>query len=168
MTLTYDPDTNPEKRKLMPQFYGIVPDTGRMRTMALMMAISACQIAGRSLSLALLIAVSADYALAYYTAMISLFLAWKIARRDFLYCCSLKGTLLYFGSLLFRVIVIVSMDFAGTMQARIPRRLGASTSSSTRCKARPAFSSSRMSTARALKRHLGPSRRRRCGLSSPC
>ena len=92
--------------------------------MALMMAMAACQVAGRSLSLALLLAMRFDYAWKYYVADVGTILLYKIIRRDFLISAPLKGWHHIVASFIVRTFSKVTVDFTSVITFRNPQTLG--------------------------------------------
>jgi hypothetical protein len=124
-TIAYDLDTNPRKRRFSPFFFGIVPDKGRFVFMALLMATSALQFAGRALSYALLAALGDGLAWKFYLADMGLYLFVKAARDDLTYWVPFpsRGEQVAL-SLLQRVGAKTVIDFTGNIIFRHPFEMG--------------------------------------------
>ena len=82
--IAYDFDTSSEKRRLAPDFYGFIPDRGRIQIFLLMVVLSACQILAKSLSIALLTVVSPTLAFYYLICDQVLYQVYKILRFDWI------------------------------------------------------------------------------------
>ena len=85
----------------------------------LMTLISACHNLSRSVGCALLAAWGGELmVLSVVGGEITLFLVWKILRKDFLYWVPIEGPLSVLVSLVERVLVKVVTDFSGCLQFR--------------------------------------------------
>jgi hypothetical protein len=124
--LSYDFDTDPVKRKELPEFYGYVPDSGKTRTVLyICLALnSTLLLLIRSFSSALLMLRGSRYLFWYAVGDVLLFLAYKFARGDFMYWLPIDGPFGYFVSFLFRAVVKFLSDYTGVVQFRHPYELG--------------------------------------------
>jgi len=119
--IAYDFDCDPEKRLADPLFYGYVPDDGRMTVMALMMAMASCQIAVRSLCLALLLNMSLFW---IYLVELGVYLLYKAARGDFFYWMPVTGVMQWAVAVGSRVFVKIIADFTCCFHFRHAYELG--------------------------------------------
>jgi hypothetical protein len=126
--MTYDYDTDPEKRRLNPTFYGFIPDDGRSRSLLLvfMTLNSALLLLVRSFGTALLLQTSGPLFLLYTVGDMSVYLAQKMARGDFHYWVPFGEDSVFglFVSLLGRFVVKVLVDYTGVLQFRAAVDLG--------------------------------------------
>ncbi|GMH90895.1 hypothetical protein TrVE_jg6110 [Triparma verrucosa] len=122
--LCYDYDTQPEKRKKMPNFYGMIPDESSRRaiTFCSMMLVSSCLTISRCLCFALLSSISGMYVLAFFFIDQAVFLLSKIFRNDFYYWKQSNAP--FATSLFSRMIIKVFADFTSCLQLRHPNELG--------------------------------------------
>ena len=122
--IAFDKDVDVQGRKNQPKFYGYIPDNHalRGRCFVLMSLISSCHNLSRSVGCALLAASSSGKTTLLYAVVgeIVAYLAYKIARRDFLYWLEIKGNFEVFVALPFRVVVKVIVDFSGCLHMRHP------------------------------------------------
>ena len=119
--IAYDFDCDPEKRMADPLFYGYVPDDGRMTVMALMMAMAFCQIAVRSLCMALLLNMSHGW---IYLVELGVYVLYKAARGDFFYWMPATGVIQWTVAVGSRVFVKIIADFTCCFHFRHPYELG--------------------------------------------
>lgn len=91
-TISYDTDTNPEKRAASPQFYGLVPDNGTKRALLFvsMTTMSSCLVMMKSLLLISLGKIKLIYCFAYFFGEVAIYLVMKIVRGDFTYWLPLE------------------------------------------------------------------------------
>ena len=124
--ITFDMDVSVSERKNQPNFFGFIPDDHAKRGSCffLMMIISTFHNLSRSIGLALLAASGWKTAVYFVGGEIFVYLAFKIARRDFLYWIPIEGAAGAFISLIERMIAKVIVDFSGCMQFRHPCELG--------------------------------------------
>ncbi|GMH49717.1 hypothetical protein TrVE_jg2396 [Triparma verrucosa] len=115
-TISYDTDTNPEKRAGSPQFYGLVPDNGTRRALLFvsMTTMSSCLVMMKSLLLVSLGKIKLVYCFAYFFGEVAIYLVMKIVRGDFTYWLPLEGCLKILMSILMRVAVQIIAAFTGT------------------------------------------------------
>ncbi|GMI25215.1 hypothetical protein TeGR_g3083 [Tetraparma gracilis] len=85
--ISYDYDSDPEKRRKLPDFYGYLPDDGNKRTLmyVCMVINSALLLLFRSIGAALLMLADPKIFVAYMAGDHLLYLLQKLARGDFLY-----------------------------------------------------------------------------------
>jgi len=119
--ISYDFDCDPDKRMADPLFYGYVPDDGRMTVMALMMGVASCQIAARSLCVALLLNMSLGW---IYLVELGVYLLYKVARGDFFYWMPVTGVIQWLLAIFVRVFVKIITDFTCCFHFRHPYELG--------------------------------------------
>jgi hypothetical protein len=122
--ISYDFDVDPNRRRKHPQFYGYIPDHGRLGVLALMMAMSSCQVASRSIVFALLMCMRMDFAVMVFLAEIVFFLGIKVARGDVIYWIPVSGGTQVVVSLLARIITKTITDFTGFIHSRHPKEMG--------------------------------------------
>ncbi len=124
--LSYDFDTDPGGRRTNPAFYGFIKDDSRARTVMfiLLIVISTCVLATRSLSLGLLVMVDANLVGMYIGGDLIIYLAQKILRNDFFYWVPVEGALNFIASFLMRVIIKVISDNTSVVQLRHPHEVG--------------------------------------------
>ena len=125
-TLSFDYDVSPEQRKRKPLFYGYIPDSAMLRTLAFgcMVANSALLLVLRSVSAALLMLVDARYFLYYVMVDTGVYFLQKIMRGDFYYWFPLDGALAVFASFLVRFMIKIVTDYTGCLQFRHVQEVG--------------------------------------------
>ena len=125
-TIGFDIDTDPDKRKNCPEFYGYIPDLGHQRqfVFGIMFINSLAQVMMRSLSVVLLIMVKFNWFIQFLSFDMSLFILYKILQNDFYTWIPLKGLILYVFSLLMRIMSKLITDFTGLHQSRHPFDMG--------------------------------------------
>mmetsp|Transcript_18700 Transcript_18700/g.38909 ORF Transcript_18700/g.38909 Transcript_18700/m.38909 type:complete len:1880 (-) Transcript_18700:55-5694(-) len=127
-TISYDYDTDPEKRDTTPAFYGYgyVPAKPLHRSVVFMSLVgfSAGMLLIRCLTIVLLGLLGKGWAFAFIGADLSLYLLIKLARRDFWYWLPLGGKLEMLTSFLFRALVKIINDFTSIPQLRHPNEVG--------------------------------------------
>ena len=124
--ITYDMDLSVNERKKQNKFYGFIPDdhTERGRCFFLMMLISSLHNLSRSIGTALLAASGRKTAFYFIGGEIFVYLAVKLARRDFFYWIPIEGAAGVVISFFTRILVKVIVDFSGCMQFRHPCEMG--------------------------------------------
>jgi hypothetical protein len=123
-TTTYDMDTSPVKRKESPDMYGMIPETGRGLTFAVMFTLSFLQVLAKGFSVALLAVTNITWLLLYLVGDMGLYLLQKIIRQDFMYFLPLPRPVAFPVSVLVRIIVKVIADFTGGVSYCDPYELG--------------------------------------------
>jgi len=125
-SISYDFDTNPEKRQQVPEFYGYVPAQASKRTTVFgtMVFFSAGMLLIRCTTILLLGLIGKRWAFAYIGADLGLYLLVKIMRGDFWYWVPVGGKMEILLSLLCRVVVKIITDFTSLVQFRHPYELG--------------------------------------------
>ena len=88
---TADLDTSPKKRQETPDFYGLIPPTGRGVIFVLMMVNSTSQFLAKIMAIALLGAVNKTWAFGYLAGDFGLFLIYILLRNDFFYFISMPS-----------------------------------------------------------------------------
>ena len=113
-------DTDPLKRRQSPSLYGYIPDEGLTRALLLfiMTLNSALLLSLRSFSVAALIMTDLKYYAWYSAADIGIYIAQKIARRDFSYWIPVEGGLEIVLSFFSRVIVKIISDYTAMVHFR--------------------------------------------------
>jgi hypothetical protein len=121
-----DFDSDPEKRRKLPSFYGYLPDEGNKRTImyVCMVVNSALLLLLRSIGAALLMLADAKIFVAYMAGDHLLYLLLKLVRGDFLYWLPIEGVSGLAVSLIMRVMVKTITDFTGVLQFRAAGELG--------------------------------------------
>ena len=121
-TLSYDFDTDPQKRAFNPEFYGYVPDDGGKRALLFitMILLSATQVLIKATLIIVLAAIGSRFLLYYLLADTAFYLMYKVARRDFTYWVPVEGVAGLVASGLVRVVVKFVVDFAAIMHFRHP------------------------------------------------
>ena len=86
-TLSYDFDTDPQKRAFNPEFYGYVPDDGRKRAFlfATMILLSATQVLIKATLIIILASIGSMFPVYYILGDLAFYLLYKVARRDFIH-----------------------------------------------------------------------------------
>jgi hypothetical protein len=123
---TDDFDSDPEKRRNLPSFYGYLPDEGSKRTImyVCMVLNSALLLLLRSIGAALLMLADTKIFVAYMAGDHLLYLLQKLVRGDFLYWVPMEGVGGLAVSLLMRIIVKTLTDFTGVLQFRGAGEMG--------------------------------------------
>jgi len=124
--ISYDWDTDPEKREQVPDFYGYVPSNPRQRSLVFvtMVLFGAGMLMIRCLTIVLLGMIGMSWALAYIGLDLGLYLAVKMLRGDFWYWVPLGGNAEIVSSIVARILVKVITDFTSIVQFRHPYELG--------------------------------------------
>jgi hypothetical protein len=125
-SISYDWDTDPEKRENIPSFYGYVPANATKRSIVFlaMVVVTSCMLMIRCLIIVLLGLSEPRYVVIYIGADLGLYLSIKILREDFYYWMPFGGKLEIFLSILARVGVKIVTDFTSIMQFRHPNEVG--------------------------------------------
>ena len=125
-TVSYDVDTEPQKRIESPGFYGYVPDDPRRRTVVFvsLLLLSAVMLLVRALVIVMLGLVSYSAALIFVGTDIGLFILVKVIRDDFTYWIPIYGCLGAAFSFIERIMVKVIVDFTNNVHLRSPNEVG--------------------------------------------
>ena len=122
--IAFEKDIEDDGRKYMSNFYGYIPDdlVKRGTCFALLMLISALHNVSRSIGFALLAASSKSRKVFFFVVggEMAVYLAYKLARRDFLYWVQVEGLFGAIVSFFERVVVKVIVDFSGCVHFRHP------------------------------------------------
>jgi hypothetical protein len=125
-TITWDFDTGIQRRRDVPEFYGMIPDGVRGNVVFLCMILnSAMLLLVRSLSFAFLMLVNPAYVLYYTLGDAIFFFLQKAARGDIRYFAnvdSVAGALI--SDFLFQYLFKIIVDFTGLVQFRAAGVLG--------------------------------------------
>jgi len=125
-TISYDYDTDPERRELKGRFYGFVPSKPIPRTVSFLTMI--VLIAGflmiRCTSIVLFGLVSLKLAWAFILTDMALYLIFKVLRGDFYYWLPLGGKSEIVISIFTRIIIKAINDFTSIAQFRHPYEVG--------------------------------------------
>jgi hypothetical protein len=122
-TVDFDIDTNADKRKDDPHYYGYIPDAAGKRVLvfALLFLYHAVYSIGQTLSMAALARTRWLWLALYLLADHTGFILYKLARSDLIYWVPGFGFPM---SMLFRFLAKVVADFTGLVQCRHPFELG--------------------------------------------
>jgi hypothetical protein len=125
-TISYDWDTDPVNRELVPDFYGYVPanPTKRSITFGSMMFFSAGMLVIRCMTIVVLGLLGSRWVSLYIGTDMLLYFLVKILRGDFWYWMPLGGNVEIVSSIVCRVVVKVVTDFTSIVQFRHPNELG--------------------------------------------
>jgi len=125
-SIAYDADTDPEKRRDVPAFYGYIPDAPAARTVMFfcLMFNSALMLVIRCFSGALVLMLDKPYFLLYMIADMSLFFALLLARGDVIHHLPIHGILCVPTSVLLRFMTKIIGDWTGIVHLRHPSELG--------------------------------------------
>jgi hypothetical protein len=125
-TISYDFDTDPEKREQTPFFYGYIPAKSSKRALVFvtMVLLSAGMLLIRCMIIVLLVLIEGSWVALYIGADLGLYLVVKILRGDFWYWVPLGGKAEIACSIVMRVFIKVIADFTSIVQFRHPNELG--------------------------------------------
>jgi hypothetical protein len=125
-TISYDWDTDPGKRELIPDFYGYVPanPTKRSIIFVTMICFSGGILVIRCMTIVVLGLLGGRWVSLYVGADLSLYLLVKVFRGDFWYWAPFGGHAELVSSIVIRVVVKVVTDFTSIVQFRHPYELG--------------------------------------------
>ena len=126
-SISYDFDTEPIQREGRPEFYGYVPSNKRLRRIIFvtLTTFSSCMLLIRCLIIVLLSMITPRWAMAYILIEVLGFVLLKILRNDFWYWLSAGNYWLDLViSLLVRIIIKTTSDFASVVQFRHPNEVG--------------------------------------------
>jgi hypothetical protein len=125
-SISYDWDTDPTRREETSAFYGYVPAKASKRTVVFvsMMLLSAGMLLIRCTTIVLLGLIGGSWAFLYIGADLGLYLLVKILRGDFWYWLPSGGNMEIVTSIVFRVIVKISVDFTSIVHFRHPNEIG--------------------------------------------
>ena len=82
-SISYDVDISPRKRKMSPEFYGYVPNTGRGKVFGLMLLSNTFQLVNKFFSSALFVVASPTWFLIFTAGDMIFYFLQKILRGDF-------------------------------------------------------------------------------------
>ncbi|GMH90953.1 hypothetical protein TL16_g11919 [Triparma laevis f. inornata] len=125
-SISYDADTDPQKRAEKPEFYGYVHDSARLRgpifvTMSLM---SSFQVLLKGLLVTTLGIINTNYVLIYILGDLFIYLGIKVSRGDFRTYIPIDGVFGLIVSFLLRVATKMIADFTGCIHFRHPYEVG--------------------------------------------
>jgi len=125
-SISYDWDTDPEKRQAVPGFYGFVPAAAMKRALlfASMLVISTGILIIRCMSIVLLGLIGRRWAFGFIGADLGLYLIVKVLRGDFWYWAPTGGFEEIFVSALSRILTKTVTDFTSLVFLRHPQELG--------------------------------------------
>ena len=125
-TISYDYDTDPERREHTPDFYGYIPAKASKRAIIFgsMLLFSASMLMMRCTTIVLLGLLGRSWVIAYIGADLGLYLVVKIVRGDFWWWVPLGGNVEVVSSIVARVLVKVVVDFTSILQFRHPNEVG--------------------------------------------
>ena len=118
--ISYDFDTNPVARREVPDFFGYVPDDGdkRMTMLVCMTLNGALLFFSRCIGASLLLLAKKRYFFFGFIGEIGLYLAYKLARGDFLYWVPIDGVGGVLAAIGMRVSIKLVTDFCCVMDFR--------------------------------------------------
>ena len=121
-TISYDFDTDPQRRTYNPEFYGYVPDNGRKRALLFltMILLSATQVLIKATLIVVLASISSRSPAYFLLGDMSFYLLYKVVRRDFTHWLPLEGVVGMVISFIARVIAKFVVDFAAIIHYRHP------------------------------------------------
>ena len=126
-TISYDFDTDPQRRENIPEFYGYVPSRPIKRSIVFgsMTLFTAGMLLIRCMTIVLLSLLGIRYTFAYIFTDLSLYLAVKVLRGDFWYWLPAGG---FWAELMtsftIRIAVKLITDFTSVTQFRHPNEVG--------------------------------------------
>ena len=125
-TISYDWDTDPENRQLIPDFYGYVPTNANQRSIVFttMTLYTSGMLLIRCMTIVILATLGIAWVFAYIGVDILIYFTVKLVRRDFWYWMPVGGKLEIISSLLARFLVKVITDFTALVQFRHPNEVG--------------------------------------------
>jgi hypothetical protein len=125
-TISYDFDTDPQRRNQTPDFYGYVPSstTSRLIVFVALVFFSAGVLIIRCTVIVLLGQQGTSLAFGYIGADIALYLLIKLLRHDFWYWMPVGGNAEILSSFIARVLIKIITDFTSIVQFRHPTEIG--------------------------------------------
>ena len=123
-TISLDFDTNPANRLKAPNFYGYVPDNGRLAVMILMISISTSHVLLKVIACSLMLRLNQTWFIIYMTGDQSLYFLYKLLRGDWRYGLLLPGLVSWVVSVFVRVMIKTIVDFTLIIHYRHPFDLG--------------------------------------------
>jgi len=122
-TISNDLDTDPERRKLVPEFYGYMPNKNRLLVFFLMMIMTSAHVLMKILACSLMLRLNQVWFALYLAGDMCIYFLFKIVRGDFRYFLNLSEILSWIGSFLIRSIVKIITDFTLMIHFRHPFEL---------------------------------------------
>ena len=106
----------------MPDFYGFVPDSPRLRTVMFvtMILLSAVQVLLKTILIVCFGSIKTTYIWLFIGSDMAVYLGYKLLRGDFQYWMPIDGATGLVLSGVFRVLVKTVTDYAGIIQFRHP------------------------------------------------
>ncbi|GMI32054.1 hypothetical protein TrCOL_g9159 [Triparma columacea] len=125
-TISYDWDTDPDRREETPDFYGYIPPKASKRTVVFvsMLLFTAGMLLIRCTTIVLLGLMGGSWAILYIGADLGLYLLVKILRGDFWYWAPLGGNTEIVSSIISRVLIKIIVDFTSMVHFRHPNEVG--------------------------------------------
>jgi hypothetical protein len=125
-TLSYDWDTDPDRREKSPDFYGYIPAKARKRTVVFvsMLLFTAGMLLIRCTTIVLLGLMGGSWVFLYIGADFGLYMLIKILRADLWYWMPFGGNTEIVTSIVLRVIVKIIVDFTSIAHFRHPNEVG--------------------------------------------
>jgi hypothetical protein len=125
-TISYDYDTDPDKREETPAFYGYIPAKASKRAVVFVSTLlfSAGMLLIRCTTIVLLGLMGGSWAFLYIGADLGLYLLVKTLRGDFWYWIPLGGNIEIVSSILIRVVIKIIVDFTSMVHFRHPYEVG--------------------------------------------
>ena len=119
-SIAYDFDTDPDRRKRKPEFYGCIPDEGNLRLCIFIAMIfnSGSLLLIRCVSVALVSQVNILYFAAYTLVDMCMFLLYKMVRSDLQVWIPNEGWLGMVGNVTMRCFMKGIVDYTGLIQFR--------------------------------------------------
>ena len=121
VSIAYDFDIDPSRRRKQPGMYGMIPaaSSGRAAAFGSMFLLALTQVLGRTLACALLAAKSATLLVCILGGEMALYMLFKLLRRDFTYWMPIESKALsVLASVLMRSFRKILADVTGLLQER--------------------------------------------------
>ena len=125
--ISFDMDTDANRRKMYSNFYGYIPDDNdkRRRVFLLMMGISTLHNLNRSVGCAMLALTKTGNLLVFFlVGEMGLYLFFKVVRDEFFYFVEIGGPIKFVVALVERVLGKIIVDFSGCLHMRAGAELG--------------------------------------------
>ncbi len=125
-TLSFDYDTDPERRKESPHFYGYIADKPRIRSFMFLLLIlsNSCCLAAKGTTAGLLIIINPMIFVFYFVSDMAIYILQKLLRNDFMYWVPLESTFAYVISSMNRILIKLAAEYTCIVQFRHPHELG--------------------------------------------
>ncbi|GMH50957.1 hypothetical protein TrRE_jg1755 [Triparma retinervis] len=119
-SITYDGDVNPEKRRVDPKMFGMIPDQNRILVFLLMMGISACTMASQIFNVIFLSKMGFVVLVLYFAIPVLLYSARKFFRRGDFNAANTPFLL----TIILHTVGKLVVDFTACLLAMLPNQMG--------------------------------------------